>query len=512
MEKNNSALTVEYLVFIDNESIKCTDPKSFNNLLQSDPDISISKSLLAYKNLSVHYKIQSGKVSNLENHYFHLMFTCDLQENIDAFTELLRAVKSVLHVTNKTPQTLYDGVSLYYSHLAYPLIFEVESLMRKLITKFMLTNVGADWIKERVPDDVKSSINIQNRDITYLHNVDFIQLKNFLFSENYPSHKDYLIRKLKDAKSIDELKIEDIKLLVPVSNWERYFSQKVDVNKELLSKQWSELYDLRCKIAHNRAFSKGDLEDVKKLYVTLKSVITSAIDNLDKIDITESEGVVLSEAIAANLNYRVGEFLANWTDLTKKIYLLAYSKNNIENAELGKKYGINDTVRRTILKDLKILLANGLITNDIYEEICVIYKFRNAIVHNQEPPTDDIIRFYAEKTKAVIDILPKVVNYLESFVILRNGNNEPKNVYIGWSYQPYAKLIIDGNNYPNAYKIIIHVGCTFSNIKIKECLFLYQNNEMQFVYNIPDKDSLNQDDWDVLELIKQATLQNLAKK
>ena len=157
---------------------------------------------MLYKKIEILYDLNFGKVKNTGETYFHLSFECNDNNRIEEFTELLKSVKSILYIINKTPQTLYDGISLYYSNLAYPLIFEIENLMRKLITKFMLTNVGVNWIKDRIPDDVKNSINSSNKDLTYLHNIDFIQLKNFLFSEKYTAHKDHLIQKLRTAKKL----------------------------------------------------------------------------------------------------------------------------------------------------------------------------------------------------------------------------------------------------------------------------------------------------------------------
>jgi hypothetical protein len=113
-------LTVEYLVFNDKKTIKSTDTDSFNHLLQSDPEIEIQKNKLTYLGFSAEYQIEMGKVGNSDNIYFHLKFRSTDIKKIEDFNKLLRAVKAVLHLTNKTPQTLYDGISHYYSQLAYP--------------------------------------------------------------------------------------------------------------------------------------------------------------------------------------------------------------------------------------------------------------------------------------------------------------------------------------------------------------------------------------------------------
>lgn len=391
-------LKVEYLIFIDNESIKCCDIKTFNHLLQSDPNISIENKKIIYNKLAIDYNIKNGKVKNTDNSYFHLIFECTDINNIDDFNDLLRAVRSVLHITNKSPQTLYDWVSLYYTQLAYPLVFDIESLMRKLITKFMLTNIGIDWITDRVPEDVRNSINKSNSDLTYLHNVDFIQLKHFLFSENYPSHKEALIKKLKNAKEINDIALEDIKSLIPNSNWEKYFSEKVNTTKEQLSKQWDELYELRCHIAHNRAFSKKDYERVRELSTDLKIVIQSAIENLNEIDVPDTEKDQLTESIFWNFNVASSEFMSYWRDLNWIVRTIIKSK--VEN-----KYPENKELGKSFSRDLEFLVIENIISTDTYLKIKQLKKVRDMIVHNMESRIQEEILLYNNEIKFVIEEL-----------------------------------------------------------------------------------------------------------
>jgi len=387
-------LKVEYLIFIDNQSIKSSDAKTFNHLLQSDPDILINKDKMTFKGLTVDYIIKSGNVKNTNNKYFHLSFNCNSIDYIDDYNKLLKAIRSVLHLTNKTPQTLYDGVSLHYAQLAYPQVFEIENLMRKLITKFMLTNVGIDWINDRVPYDVKTSINIENKDLTYLHNVDFIQLKNFLFSENYPTHKENLFQKLKKAKDISELNLEDIKGLIPNSNWDRYFFDKVNISKEQLNNKWNELYELRCRIAHNKSFSKSDYENVLKLCSELKTVITNAIENLNKIDISENEREILTEVIAGNFNASFGEFISYWRELQKEVIAIIRSKVLPTKPDMR--------LKRTFIGDVTELYKLGYLDKNLFFKIRQLTDVRNNVVHNTDTLTHEEITGNISDIKDVI--------------------------------------------------------------------------------------------------------------
>lgn len=373
-------LKLEYLIFIDNENIKCNDEKSFNHLLQSNPEIKILDKKINYKDITVEYELIFGQIADTERTYFHLSFDYNNIANIETYVAAMKSIKSVIHLVTKSPQTLFDGISIYYSNLAYPIISDIENVMRKLITKFMLTKVGIDWIKDRTPDDVKTSINTNNKDLTYLHNVDFIQLKNFLFSENYPSHKENLIKKLKDAKEISELDLNDIKILIPNSNWERYFSTNILISKEKLIKNWDELYDLRCKIAHNKSFNKFDYEKVYSICSEIKPQLEQAIQSLSNIEIDESTRNMLKEEIANNFNVSYGEFISKWRMMEKFVFdnLVGIKDNNDEDVTAGKLF----------LKDLRRLKNIGLIDRLTYYKIGDLYYIKNKILHNNVDLTE----------------------------------------------------------------------------------------------------------------------------
>ncbi len=371
-------LSAEYLIFIDNEGIKCNDEKTFNHLLQSNPEISIKNKKINFKEIVVDYELSFGQIADTERTYFHLVFNYKEIDKIDIYVQLLKTIKSVIHIITKTPQTLYDGVSIYYSNLAYPIISDIENIMRKLITKFMLTKVGIDWIKDRTPDDVKSSINSNNKDLTYLHNVDFIQLKNFLFSENYPVHKENLVKKLKEAKDITEIDLEDIKILIPNSNWERYFSSDVSIPKEKLIKNWDELYDLRCKIAHNKSFKITDYKKVISLCDELKPQLEQAINKLSNIQIDKDTRDLLKEEIANNFNILYGDFLSKWRNLE----MFVRSKSD--------KFTLEEEIsRRTFFNDLHKLREFGIISSQNYHNIRKLRSVRSEILHNSRNLTEN---------------------------------------------------------------------------------------------------------------------------
>ena len=237
----------------------------------------------------------------------------------------------------------------------------------------MLTNLGLGWTKERVPTDVQQSVNSANNDSNYLNNVDFIQLKNFLFSENYPSHKDSLVKELKKAKDFSNLNINEIKSLLPESNWDRFFEPFVGCEADYLKKKWDKLYDLRCKVAHNKDFNKSNLEDVKTITSELKPILEKAISSLDEIAVSEEEKDTAFENVLSNYHHNLGRFMARYQRLETVLNIMVSSmfpKSKIAN-------------RMGITNHQVILLDNGVISESQYKIIKISKTLRNRLVHNE---------------------------------------------------------------------------------------------------------------------------------
>ncbi|HHT7153718.1 hypothetical protein BK718_01260 [Bacillus thuringiensis serovar andalousiensis] len=311
-------LRVEYLIIVDTKNSFCSNEEAFNNLLKSNSDISIEGEKLRYNQVEVNYKVHTNRLENGNQRYFHIEFRFDDLSMIEDFEDALRAVRDLLHKTNNKPQILWDDISFYYSNKAYPLIYEVENLMRKLITKFMLTNVGLGWAKENVPEEVKKSVR-ESKDETpdYLYKTDFIQLKDFLFEKYSPLSINKLIEKLRSTKDLSELTLKELKIFVPDSNWEKYFSELVECDDRYLSKRWERLYKLRNSVAHNRGLSRNDYNEVVKYCEEVGQTIQKAINSLDQISLSESD----KEIVAENADFRAGGlelgFLHNFENLEK---------------------------------------------------------------------------------------------------------------------------------------------------------------------------------------------------
>lgn len=380
------SVKVEYLVIVSTSNSFCSSIKSFNNLLKSNADINIDTGKLKHKNLEVDYEVQTEQLEGKSERFYHIRLNCSDIERISEFESLLRDVREILHKTgNGYPQTLWDDVSYYYANKAYPLIHQIENLMRKLITKFMLTNVGMGWAKDNIPDEVKNSVRVANSDgivdeastknkkdensPDYLYRTDFIQLKNFLFKEYTPFAMSALTNKIKSSKDISELSFEELKSFVPKSNWERYFSKLVDCDDNYLNKRWNKLYVLRCKIAHNNQVTKTDYDQIVHLVSEVKDKLQQAIDNLDKIHISDEDKEIVAENVAGNSNDRSMDFIQAFKLLEIKLIMKSKKLSIVKSANQSPSYLS------------RLLKENKIISESLYEEIIYIIKHRNSFVH-----------------------------------------------------------------------------------------------------------------------------------
>ncbi len=361
-------LTTEYLVIVDKTLSEafyalCDSSVAFNKLLQTDPDIIIKEKYIQYKaEKKFSYEIKTNTVNGKSQRFFHVRFDLNSEEtDIDTYVSLLRSVKGIIHRAGGRPETLWDDVSLYYSHKAYPLIHKAESLMRKIITYFMITNVGAEWIAEASPSVVKEAIDKSKRKqySDVLHQIDFIHLGDLLFKAYQTRDTAKLYELISSANKVNDFRLDELQGFLPKSNWERYFSKIVDCTDEYLDKRWKQLYGLRCMVAHNALVGKTEYDQINQLVREVESPIQKAIDNIDKVVVPKEDREQVAENIASNLSAAYGEFIQRWKAFEH--YLLSASSG----------WGLFTDSKSAFRPPMRILLAlreKGIIDEELHAD------------------------------------------------------------------------------------------------------------------------------------------------
>lgn len=318
------------LLFPDDESF-CSSKKAFVDFLKVDALISISGQNISYRRaakskelVSARFRVETDKVKSKQERYFLLTLECQDEALLDDFNELCERIRTIgerISPGRTAINTIWDDVGRIYAEKSYPLINEVENLLRRLIAKFMLITVGINWSKDTIHPDLFKKIEKFDDPEPYindLYKLDFIHLKQVLFEKKRDISIDELDRLLSRTAFSDEDK-EKIQKYVPRSNWEKYFSVLIEDRESSLEKKWELLYKLRNKVAHNRHVKKEEFEKIKGLTSQIKEILAKASAKVGEIDLNEEDRELIiysynsdsPVAIGFMAEKAVAEFYAN---------------------------------------------------------------------------------------------------------------------------------------------------------------------------------------------------------
>ncbi len=320
-------MKVEFLL-IKEENAYCNSIEALNSILVSNSEIKIDGDILKHKKFEVKYSVQTGLIESKEGQerFFHVSFEKKIaDEKVNEalaaqYGEFCKLFRSIIKLVNYgfRINTLWDDISFYYSKESYPLVNEIENLMRKLIFKFMCMKVGMNWLDAATPKEVKDGIlkRSEKRDVkdlfeNCLYEADFIHLAVFLFKEYSTVSANELVRKISEAKKASDLDLKSLKEVVPKSNWDRYFSKIIKF--EGLNKKWEELYDFRNKIAHNKQLNKSDYDRIVHLTEEIRSKLIEAIKKIDEVEVPENKrkevsSFAMEDFFGTKNNYTGGAF------------------------------------------------------------------------------------------------------------------------------------------------------------------------------------------------------------
>lgn len=286
-------MNIEYLIIIKDNSSFCADKKSFLKFLEVDSKFKVKGDSIIYENdCTFQFKLLSYKNKDKIKFEIILKFSESIKDTeIRNITKKLRTNILKINPDKTSIKILWNDLGIKYCNIAHPIINNLENLMRKLISKFMLINVGASWISTSAHEDtLKKFKSRQTESDIFLDEVfqmDFIELSDILF-------KKYRTLKINDLDKLIESAKETInkdKIIgfLPKSNWERHFDQIIKKDEDSLRKAWSELYNIRNFVAHNKFINYSELERLKAINKGLEPILLEALSSLDKINLTKDE-------------------------------------------------------------------------------------------------------------------------------------------------------------------------------------------------------------------------------
>ncbi|HCI5972260.1 TPA: hypothetical protein NPN81_001673, partial [Klebsiella quasipneumoniae subsp. similipneumoniae] len=433
---------LEFLILVKNNDTFCNSKKSFIEFLGVDSLISINGQNLSYKKsnnskplITVKFSVETNNIPSNKERYFVITLENNDEALVDEFSEVGDKIKEISRRINPEStiiNVLWDDVGRYYANKAYPLINEVENVMRKLIGKFMLINVGMDWSRETINTNLAEKIKKFDGDDRYLndlHKLDFIHLSEVLFKNKRDITLEELDRIISKQK-IDESDIAKIKKYIPTSNWEKYFSSLIETKSGELEEKWERLYKLRNKVAHNIFISKQDFCQMKRLAGDVKSVLDAATSKLNEISLEEEERNQIIHSYKSNNAYAV-------YDLAEKAVANYYIKKGVD-------VSFPDLINFGEGTDLIIMESDRVVAVEIK---VIVYRNPSRIIHVMKMASRQLESYMSRENLEygqIVGVLHSTSNGLyhissESMCLLRESMDPRISIMFG--------IINDGNEF-----------------------------------------------------------------
>ncbi len=405
----------EYLVTFDSNDRFCANVSDFKSLLSTHESISFVRDKIAYLDKNYTYQLAQGTLTD-GSIYYDLTIECPERPEIEKFSEFLREIRGICaKLSGRKIIILHDGIGEYYCQSGYPIIYKTENLMRKLIAKFMAISIGYNWSDAATPKEVLDSVRTDKKKekTNFLHEIDFIQLSNFLFKSYTKSDASRFFDTIKGKDDAENITVKDLKQYAPFTNWEKYFSKKVNCESDYLKAKWERLYEYRCKIAHCKGISKQELDDLNVISKAICQKIQAALDAVGDLHIEETDREELAENLSGTASKESADFIGKYNKLSalvRSICEFSSSEDDIFN-----KHETNKTNIR--MQSNYLWSTKGIITKKTANLINKAQKTRNTIVH--KVGLVEINESYFDKEMEDIDALIETLSSLDRDGLLK---------------------------------------------------------------------------------------------
>lgn len=421
-------MKMEY-IFLKSLDKYCVSKEAFINFLCMNERImlrkeeKIERTTLLLDMHELEYALEIVEVKESKEIIFHLriMGCGEEDEQIVMLEEFDTLIKEINEKQGKLfiINTVWNDVSLNYAKKLYPDIIKVESTLRKIIYLFMLKTVGNRWfdtdtpfqVQENICDVIKKNSKSRSEIVDLLDYADFIKLSSFL-SVPYARKSDLnsLFKQLKqyeNKKTGKTLTSEVIRKLSedyePKSNWERYFSDKLNVKSlNMFSKNWNSLYNIRNCVAHVKTIMKEDYDKAVSLIQSFLKMFDECLNIIDTLNITEEESNDIEEVAQQ---------------------IISHEMINIDRLEVKPyKLQLKDVMPGILYEDKNIKgYTDALVPLDISDIKCPTIEVKDCAILN----THEFSSKYEKELVTIEQILSKPI-FLDAKIETRNREKKNK--------------------------------------------------------------------------------------
>ncbi|MBH8563797.1 hypothetical protein I8748_16640 [Nostoc sp. CENA67] len=307
-------LKFELLCIDQQEKVKFKKPKNFILALSIIESLWHSEPSFSEDNLEINDNIQQIKVSvqpfdtskmvtgGRFSSAYYIVVEGEF-DNIEPFR--IKFMDQLKDLGFDHRQILIDDISNKIAHLIYPLINNIETLLRRYLVKFFITKIGTDWWSIAVSKENRDKANSKKNNevvfskmvVTNVTLLNFDQLGKIIYSQSSIFTKiEDVISKVKAATDLESLKEELLE-----GNYAKYFKDTFEQND--FQNKWEQLTHIRNKVAHNNYFVQKDLDLANDLCKKLKQIINDADSSIDALtlSIADKEAVIKAIDLANDL-------------------------------------------------------------------------------------------------------------------------------------------------------------------------------------------------------------------
>lgn len=240
----------------------------------------------------------------------------------------------------------FDAVSEYYCNKIYPKLNNLERNLRRLLFNSYIVNFGREYYKATVDEDlqrkIKGVVNIDSKKTDkeriktdyhvangkeveevmrlqrFFYSLEYIDIQKLLFTPNWTkadecAKAEFLVKNPELSTLSDEELRNAFAQYIPRSDWDRFFSNKIDIHN--IQEMIESIREYRNSVAHFKFFYKDDYDECNVLVNRLNKAIVKAIKMTEDEDFVKKN----TEILSATLTGFFEEFSAAMNSLAKKI-------------------------------------------------------------------------------------------------------------------------------------------------------------------------------------------------
>jgi len=207
----------------------------------------------------------------------------------------------------------YDAISEYYCNKILPKLNALERNLRKLLFNIYIVNFGREYyqatISKELQDKIKGVIKAkgseEKKEIErlqqFFYSFEFNDIQKLLFAPSWTDideqAKNSFLEKHNDLSQLsDEELRKAFSEFTPKSDWERFFSSKIDIAD--IENMIERIRQHRNSIAHFKFFYKEEYTESNRLISQLNSAVLNAIKLTEDKDFAEKNAEYITNAMS----------------------------------------------------------------------------------------------------------------------------------------------------------------------------------------------------------------------